>query len=231
MGGVLRVLSANLWNGAADPEGFAALVRGLDADVACVQELTAAQAEALSEVLPHGRLDPDDQHRGLGIALRRPGAVRCIPLPCRDARVTELVPADWPGLEAPVEIVNVHIASPTARPLRRQPGVRRGQLRALLAYLDAGPPRPRAVLGDFNATPVWPVYRRMASRLRDVALEHARARGRRPARTWPRWRWWPGPQLLRIDHCFAQELRVEDCEVLPVAGSDHCALRVDFALP
>jgi endonuclease/exonuclease/phosphatase (EEP) superfamily protein YafD len=225
MGGVLRVISANLWSGRAEPEAFAEQVQALRADVVCAQELAPEQAELLSQVLPHGRLEPREGCFGMGIALRAPAAVGRIPLRFRDARVAVLDPGDWPGLSRPCEIVNVHMASPVMWPIHRQPGVRRAQLRSLFAHLDASPARRRVVVGDFNATPVWPVYRRMARRLTDVVRAHARARGARPRRTWPHW-----PRLLRIDHCFAQDLAVDDVEVLPVRGSDHHALRVDFAL-
>jgi endonuclease/exonuclease/phosphatase (EEP) superfamily protein YafD len=225
MGGVLRVISANLWSGRAEPEAFAEQVQALRADVVCAQELAPEQAELLSRVLPHGRLEPREDCFGMGIALRAPAAVGRIPLHFRDARVAVLDPGDWPGLSGSCEIVNVHMAAPVMWPIHRQPGVRRAQLRSLFAHLDAAPARRRAVVGDFNATPVWPAYRRMARRLTDVVRAHARTRGARPRRTWPHW-----PRLLRIDHCFAHGLAVDDVEVLPVRGSDHHALRVDFAL-
>ena len=79
MGGVLRVISANLWAGRAEPEAFAEQVQALQADVVCAQELAPEQAEALSQVLPHGRLEPRDDCLGMGIALRAPAAVDRIP--------------------------------------------------------------------------------------------------------------------------------------------------------
>jgi endonuclease/exonuclease/phosphatase family metal-dependent hydrolase len=53
-GGALRILSANLRNGGADPEAFADLVRETGAEVVAVQELAPAQADALARVLGHG---------------------------------------------------------------------------------------------------------------------------------------------------------------------------------
>ncbi len=225
MSGVLRVISANLGAGRAQPEAFAQQVLALRADVVCAQEIAPDQAEMLSQVLPHGRLEPRDDCLGMGIALRAPAAMGRIPLHFRDARVAVLDPEDWPDLSRPWEIVNVHMASPAMWPVHRQPAVRRDQLRGLLAHLDAAPARRRAVVGDFNASPAWPLYRRMARRLTDVVHAHARARGERPRCTWPHW-----PRLFRIDHCFAEDLAVEDVEVLPIRGSDHHALRVDFTL-
>jgi len=125
-----------------------------------------------------------------------------------------------------VEIVNVHFAAPHMLPVRLALARRRSQLRMLVTHLDAAR-RPRAVVGDFNATPSWPVYRRLGARLGDAAVEAARRRGTRPARTW---RPFPGsPRLLRIDHALVEALRVLDVAVHPIPGSDHSALVVDIA--
>ena len=61
----LRLVSANLAQ-RTDPAAFARLVADLDADVVAVQELVAAQAEALAAVLPFGRLDPARDYTGHG---------------------------------------------------------------------------------------------------------------------------------------------------------------------
>lgn len=231
MGGQLRILSGNLCNGGADPEALAELVRRSGADVAAVQELSRDQAEALAEVLPYGQLEPADDFTGMGIALRRPAKLERVALDYRDARVARLDPADWPELARPVELVNVHIAAPTVPPFWTQLVRRRAQLRGLLAYLEANPREARAVMGDFNATPVWPVYRGVASRLRDLAREHGRASGRRPRRTWPCWpRPLHGLRLLRIDHCFGQGVTAESFEVVDLPGSDHMGLLIELSV-
>jgi endonuclease/exonuclease/phosphatase family metal-dependent hydrolase len=230
MGAILRIVSANLWNGGAVADAFAEQVQALRADVVCVQELAPDQADALAQVMPHGRLEPADRLHGMGIALREPAEIARIPLRYRDAHAARLDPKHWPGLAAPFEILNVHLAAPVNWPYHRQPAVRDAQLRGLFAHLDAAPEQPRAVLGDFNATPAWPAYRRMARRLPDLVHAHARAQRARPRRTWPHWPWLPWLQLLRIDHCFGHGVRVEDVRVLRVRGSDHCALCVDLVL-
>jgi endonuclease/exonuclease/phosphatase (EEP) superfamily protein YafD len=87
------------------------------------------------------------------------------------------------------------------------------------------------LVGDFNATPVWPLYRRVAREIDDVALAVARRHGRRPARTWgPLWRRAPRMRLLRIDHAFARGVEVSRVRSFDVPGSDHDALCVDVAL-
>jgi endonuclease/exonuclease/phosphatase family metal-dependent hydrolase len=229
MGSHLRVFSGNLMNGRADPEAFADLVRGSGADVVVVQELAHEQAHALSCVFPHGRLEPASDFTGMGIAVRHPAEFDRLSLACRDARIARLEPAHWPTLTGPLEIVNVHIASPawgTSSWSRFK--LRRAQGRGLLQYFDQTPEQTRAVLGDFNATPAWPLYRVVAGQLEDLALTHARSRDARPARTWARWV--GGPPLLRIDHCFGSGVRVDDFQVVAIRGSDHSGLVVDLSV-
>ena len=225
--GSLRVLSANRLNGGADPPALARLVETLAVDVVAVQELTPEQANALARALPFGKLEPLRNHQGMGIALRRPGAVRQVPLPHRSALSAEVEIEGSSG--HPVEVLNVHIAAPHRPPPWCALPVRRGQLRALEAYLDGAPRPHRALVGDLNATPLWPLYRRLVQRFRDAAVEAAARDGGRTARTWGPW---PGaPRLLRIDHALVAGLDVRGVRVVPIAGSDHSALVVDLALP
>ncbi len=227
MGSQLRILSANLASGGADAEAFAELVRRCEPDVVAVQELAPNQAEALARVLPYGELSPDLGHTGMGIALRCPGRLTRLPLYFRDAWVAQLETADWPDLPRSIEILNVHISAPHGWPPWSQTLRRHRQVGRLLTYTDAEPDQPRAVVGDFNATPLWPVYRRIAARFDDLASLHARARGTRPAATWPRW--FGGP-LIRIDHAFGSGLVAEGVEVVDLPGSDHCALVLDVTV-
>jgi endonuclease/exonuclease/phosphatase (EEP) superfamily protein YafD len=101
-------------------------------------------------------------------------------------------------------------------------------MRGLARWLDQNPHGARVVCGDLNATPVWPAYRRLAERLRDVVHHHAASAGARAPRTWGPWH--GAPRLLRIDHVFATGGRVLDLQTVPVEGSDHSALVVDFEL-
>jgi len=223
--GSLRVVTANLYNDRADPDVFARLMGDLEADVVAVQELGPAQAAALARVLPFGALEPARNHMGSGVALRRPGRVARLALPFRSGWVAEVAPPAGP----PVEIVNVHVLAPHYMPTWRALAIRRAQLRALLAYLDSAPPRPRALLGDLNATPAWPVYRRLAARFADAAVEAARANGGGPQATWGPWP--SAPRLFRLDHCLVAGLVALRAQVVDLPGSDHSALVVDLAVP
>jgi endonuclease/exonuclease/phosphatase family metal-dependent hydrolase len=227
LGNTLRVLSANLWNGRADAQAFADLVVEMEADVVAVQELSPEQAEALASVMPHGELQPGREHEGMGIAMKRPGTMSRIPMACRDARVTHLEPADWPGLSAQIEIVNIHIQAPHT--LRPNPAfiVRPKQVRGLERHILERPDVQRVVVGDFNATPLWPAYRRIASHLTDAASHVAEQAGVRASRTWG---FRPGSaRLARNDHGFVGGLEVESFSVVEIREGDHSAIVLDVA--
>jgi endonuclease/exonuclease/phosphatase family metal-dependent hydrolase len=225
LAGSIRVLSGNLWWGRADPEGLINLIREYQVDVFAAQELGFENAEAISSELPYGCLEPDGAFQGMGIALRHPGAYERIPMYYRDARRVVLQPSDWPGLECPVDLVNVHFQAPhTIRPF---PSilVRWRQARDLDRFLDDNPSDMRLVVGDYNATPQWPLYKRYLRRFSDGAIEAAQREGRPVQGTWgPR----PGsPRLLRIDHAMVRGLTVESFRVVEIPRSDHSALIFD----
>jgi endonuclease/exonuclease/phosphatase (EEP) superfamily protein YafD len=225
LGESIRVLSANLWNGRADAEAFARLVVEMEVDVVAVQEISGEQAEALSAVMPYGELEPDTDNQGMGIAMRRPGAYSRLPLPCRDGRAATLDPEHWPELERPLEILNLHFMAPQM--LYPNPSflVRPRQVRGVERYLRARPSDQRVVVGDFNATPWWPLYWRMASHLTDAAVAVAEKVGRSPAPTWGPW--FGAPRLIRIDHGFVAGVEVDDFQVVEVTEADHSAVVVD----
>jgi endonuclease/exonuclease/phosphatase family metal-dependent hydrolase len=227
--GAIRLITANLYHDRARPDALAVLLDELAIDVACFQELGARQADAIARVLPHGKLEPGAtprDHDGMGIAARRPLGASRLALPKRDARLAALTPRDWPELGVTLELVNVHIQAPHTWPQWRALALRRAQLAALLPHLDATPEARRIVCGDFNATPLWPVYRALGARFADLALEHAAQRRERPLRTWGPW---PGaPRLLRIDHVLGAGVLAANVRVLPLAGGDHSALVVDL---
>jgi endonuclease/exonuclease/phosphatase (EEP) superfamily protein YafD len=219
-------MTANLWARRCDAAALGRLLEEEQPDVLAVQELGLEQADAIARVMPHGRLEPRHDCEGMGIALRHPAAVGALELPRREARIARLAPGAWPGLETPLEVVNLHVVAPHQLPPWRTFATRFGQVRGLARWLDANPHPARVLCGDLNATPSWPAYRRVASRLRDVALAHAEENGRSPARTWGPWH--GAPRLLRLDHVFASGGRVLELRERAVLGSDHTALLVEF---
>lgn len=239
----LRLVSANLANDAADPAAFARLVADVGADVVAVQECGPAQAHVLRELLPHGEIDARLDYNGMGVVARAPLHTQRLRLPYRDAWVARLEAEIWgdrlgiggtsgeggaPG-SAALEVVNVHLAAPHIRPVPRGLVMRRRQVLALERYLRETPVPARAMVGDFNATPLWPAYRRLTAQMADAALEVAQRRGRR--RVEPTWsRWIGGPRLLRIDHGFVRGVRVDEFQVVPVIRSDHAALLLELSV-
>ena len=224
----IRLVSANLAKGRADPHKFRDLVESLRADVVAVQELAPSQALVLAEALPFGTLAPGRGSAGMGIALREPGSAFHVPLPYRGGWAAHVAPAGVQAEADPVEILNVHVVAPHLRPMWRTFARRRAQLRALDAYLDATPRRCRVLVGDLNSTPIWPGYRLLRRRLEDAAVEAARRDGRRAPRTWRPYR--SLPCLFRIDHVLTIGLIAHQVRVFPIEGSDHCALVIDLSL-
>jgi endonuclease/exonuclease/phosphatase (EEP) superfamily protein YafD len=225
VGSSIRIFSGNLWFGRADPDGLVELIRRHRIDVFAAQELGFANAEAISSELPFGRLEPCDHFMGMGIALRRPARTERIPLPFRDARRALLDPGEWADLEQAVCLVNVHFQAPHS--LRPFPSalLRHRQVRALERFMYQNPSASRCVMGDYNATPAWPLYRRMRRHLDDAALHFARREGRPVHPTWG-----PRPdsrRLLRIDHAMVRGLDVEHFEVVAIPGSDHSGILLD----
>ena len=163
----------------------------------------------------------------MALALRHSAAVGRVELRGRHALRTLLRPERWPGLASPLEIVTAHIQAPHLWPAWQSLALRRVQLRGLLAHLSAAPDLPRVVVADLNATPLWPVYRRLTGLLEDAALLHARSHGRTLDPTWS-----PRPDglpILRLDHGLLAGVDVHDFRVLPVAGSDHAGILLEVS--
>ncbi len=205
----------------------------LRADVVALQEAEPRHYETLARALPHGAFHEGRRSSGMGLCLRHaPAEARAIPLAWRPAPWMRLSPANWPGLTRPLEVVAVHIAAPH---VYTPPGygfwLRRKQMQQLEAHFsdqvhEQGDPAT-VVIGDFNATPLWPVYQRMAGQLTDAAVSTAQRRGRAAEPTWGAIR--RGPRMLRIDHAFTRGVEASDLHVVDLEGSDHSALVVDLA--
>jgi endonuclease/exonuclease/phosphatase family metal-dependent hydrolase len=229
-GGVLRVLSANMYFGEGDAEVIVALVREAGADVLCLQELTAdavtrLRQAGLDELMPHTLLElrgSKPASNGSGIYSRFPlGEGPAVP-PSMMAQPTAL-------LELPdgdeVELMCVH---PCAPGVRRWGGPTRWH-----AELKALPPPgklPRVLAGDFNSTLDHAVFRGV---LRLGYADAAQQTGNALVPTWQ----WPGKNdgkraLLPLDHVLVSPgCAVRAFSVHAVPGSDHRAVYVEIQLP
>ena len=68
----MRVVTANLFFGRARPGSVQDAVRSVDPDVLAVQELTPTVADAISEVMSHGRHKMRWRGASLGLFFSRP---------------------------------------------------------------------------------------------------------------------------------------------------------------
>jgi len=219
---MLRVLSCNLFYGRADARALLELVESESVDLVCAQELSPRVAARLAAFLPHGDIEQVPHHCGNGIASRFRVTTRRIPLPHRSGCVARLSPEHWPALSADVEIVNVHLAAPHVWPWFPNRLRRAHQVEALLADRRSAGDVAQALLGDLNATPAWPAYRRLAAGYRDAATGHG------GGRTWPRVRRLGLNGLWRIDHCFVKGLEAVSLRTVDLPGSDHMGLLVEL---
>lgn len=216
----LRILTANLYNGAADPAAFAAALRSYSPDFVAVQELSDNAADVLDAWGTSHLLDPRDDTTGMGAAARLDADFSRLDFPFRHPIRAEFDGRRW-GL-GDVELINTHIVNPIARPLLHSKQLRARELAALETLLASGPQGDsRILVGDFNSSPAWPFYRRVAKLATDGAVSAGTAR-----RTWsyfPR-----SPRLLRIDHVFLQGVTCGGTQLVPIPGADHRGLLADI---
>lgn len=226
----VRVFSGNLWLGKADCDGLIDLIRRHQIDVFAAQELGFENAEAIASELPYGALEPasaDAGFLGMGIALRKPAVYSQVPLDFRPARRVILDPSEWEGLLRPLDLLNVHFQAPHSISPFPSFRVRGNQAKGLERFFDAEPSDARLVVGDYNATPAWPLYKRLARGFSDAAVLCAQREGRVVERTWGPTA--EGPRLFRIDHALVRGLQVENFQVIDIPGSDHSGLLFDVA--
>lgn len=208
----MRLMTANLWNGRADPASLRHVLDDVVPDVLVAQEVGFADAEVIEGFFPHGFVRGAYDITGRAFAARKPIDVETVDLPLRPLHM-----ADIDG----VVVLGVHLANPTDIPAG--PRIRKVEVDAILQRAS-GLERV-VVAGDMNATPLWPVYRRLTADLADGVAELHRTLGTRPRPTWSRVPW--GPRLLRIDHVLTRGMRTTSVSLATIAGSDHSAVVVD----
>ncbi len=211
----MRLLTANLYTGRAGVSAFATVLDAERPDVVVCQEVGTDMAAMLSVRFGHGVVvGDDDNHTGRAMLSHAPLVVNTLEMALRPGLRTRI---DLAGVG--VELVGIHLANPVTGP--RAVALRRLQVSAVLDHLDSVG-TPAVVVGDMNATPVWPAYRRLRSRLRDGIADAARHSGRSPQRTWAARPGWP--PMLRIDHMLTAGVVLDDVVVHRIAGSDHLAV-------
>ncbi|MGW0434047.1 endonuclease/exonuclease/phosphatase family protein [Micromonospora sp. NPDC003197] len=222
----LRVLTANLLVGVADPATVVALVRTHQVDILAVQEFTpeaqaALDQHGLAELLPHRQLNAEVGTTGSGVYARFPLAdtgTRRNYGGFTQAYATVQVP-DAP----PVLVESAHPCAPYAH----------GQLRCWHTDLDRQPKATgdgplRILAGDFNATLDHQPLRAL---LDTGYVDAAAAAGVGLTGTWGPYDGDPIPPVA-IDHVLVDpRVGVRAASVHPLPGSDHRAVLADLALP
>jgi len=221
----IRVLTANLYHGTADPESIATAARE-HADLLLVQELSPHLALTLSENylrsdFPYEVLRPGNYGAGVGIWSRYPivqsSAITKFALGAITATVRP------PGA-ADVIVASVHIAGPWPQSVdkwREEIAALPGVLERLAAAAGSG---AAIVAGDLNATADLKPFRRLLDTgFRDGSPPF------RFAATYPANM--PVPPLIRIDHILTYNSTATGAYTVRIAGSDHRALGAKVYVP
>ncbi|WBB77137.1 endonuclease/exonuclease/phosphatase family protein [Micromonospora sp. WMMD1128] len=226
-GPTLRLLTANLRLGSADPAALVALVRAQRVDVLTVQELTPQLAAdldrlGLATLLPHRSLSPEVGSTGSGLyarhPLRDPGHRRHRRWFLTQAYATVTVPG-----APPLRVESAHPGAPYT--LDAVPKWWTDQR----AQPPATPTAGLSVLaGDFNATLDHATMRRLIA---TGYTDAADAVGAGLAGTWGPYGGDPIPPVT-IDHVLVdRRIAVLAVGTRPVPGSDHRALLAELRLP
>lgn len=220
-----RVLCLNLYRGRVTSDQLTALLDAAAPDVGVFQELTLPLADVVADRFAHHALHPAPNAAGRGIASKRPMESALLDLPHRPAPVATLHPRVWGQLDRPLSLVNLHMTHPLAFPPWRSARHRTGQVDGVLGHAREN--GDLMVVGDLNAAPGWPSYRRFRSHFEDGATLVADRHRRRPEMTWSLR---PGGRaLMRIDHVLVTGVTVLDLTTIRIGTSDHRALVADIA--
>jgi endonuclease/exonuclease/phosphatase family metal-dependent hydrolase len=225
-GPAVRVMTANLREGHADPAAVVALARAQRVDVLALQEVTPPElgrlmGAGLGRMLPYWSANPQwVLPAGTALFSRYPlTGVGRHELPMT---FTETLATVQPPGAVPVAIDVVHYCAPVDP---AQTACWRAGVRSIPAATPDGP--VRLLLGDFNMTLDFPDLRHiLATGYRDAAD----VVGEGLAPTFP----YLGPPLPRLtpDHVLAdRRIGVSAVSVHPIENSDHRAVFAELTFP
>jgi endonuclease/exonuclease/phosphatase (EEP) superfamily protein YafD len=224
----VRVLTANLGLGQADPKAVVALARET-ADVLVVQEMTPGLAVAMSAagmdaVMPHRSIDPRKNAEGVGIWSRYPIAdsrvISGYQLAMRIAKI------QVPSVAIAPTVLAVHLAAPWVQPLQYfRDDIARFPTTLQAAAREAGSGAV-IVAGDLNSTYDMRPFRQLLDAGYRDAAEQA---GAGLTRSFPS-QSWTGP-VVGIDHVLVRNATAAAAQTVPVSGSDHRGLFTVIELP
>lgn len=230
IGGVtapIRVLTANLRDGAVGPEAVSAAAER--ADILLVQELTPELAEALDRrgfaaVFPFRAIEPRRWAAGVGIFSRYPiVASRRVAGFELGALCATVRP---PGAAADAVVMSVHLVGPWPQAVDQW----RAEIAALpeaLAGLAADAGGGAVIVGgDFNASASMRPFREL---LRDGFRDAAGQSGAGLIATYPADT--AAPPLIAIDHILTRNASASQAQAVRVAGSDHLGVAATVLVP
>jgi endonuclease/exonuclease/phosphatase (EEP) superfamily protein YafD len=224
----VRIMSANLRYGRADPDALVRLARQ-HADILAVQELTPdlssrLSAAGLDDTFPFRALRDREGPAGVGIWSRYPISRSDVDESFWLGLLTAHVRI--PDVKAETTVVVTHLAAPWPNPLSGW----RADLARLSVTLQeiaaAADDDPVMLAGDLNATPDIREFRRV---LRDGYHDAAEQAGAGLTRTHPADIWLP--PLLALDHILIRGCTATAVRTMSVPGSDHRAIVADVEIP
>jgi endonuclease/exonuclease/phosphatase (EEP) superfamily protein YafD len=224
----VRLVSANLRYGRADPAAVVQIARSTNTDILGVQELTPEKAELLSaqgleELLPHRALRAREGPAGVGIWSRYPIDAGTLDerfwLGLLTARI------HIPGVHAPATVVVTHLSAPWPEPID---GWRTDldHLGTALQEIASDAEGPIMVAADLNATRDIREFRAL---LRDGYRDGAEQAGAGLTRTHPADIFLP--PVFAVDHVLTRGCIATSMRTLRLRGSDHRALVAEVVAP
>ena len=225
---VVRLVTANLWNGADDVGAIGEEIGQSDPDIVILQEITPRHLARLDglgvfERYRANAVAPERGHAGIGIWSRfEIGELERVDVAGeRQLRAWILTPDG-----GRLRLYAVHAPAPVPSKVDRWRSWFEMMARDVRLEMR-GHAWPVIVAGDFNAT----VDHRSFRRLVDAGLcDAALAAGRGWHMTWST-RWKGIPPLFRIDHVLVRpNLRLDGYRVGRGGGSDHRPVFVDLSI-
>lgn len=224
----LRVISANLRDGQAEPQHVVSLIRD-QADVLAFQELTPGEVDRLSAAginvtFPYRWLDANGGARGVGLWSRFPLNARRRIGGYTFAMIS--VQIRVPGLSIDPTVVVVHLPGPWPQPIdswRRDITLLPATLQEVAERAGTG---CVVAAADLNSTTDMRPFRTL---LNDGYRDAAEQSGAGIEPTFPAD--WRLPPFVAIDHVLTRGCTATSLRTIEVPGSDHRGLVATVMVP
>jgi len=217
-----RGLLMNVNTETGSPEKVAAVIKELNPDIIALEEVNDRWLASLAvplQAYPFSKAMPREDNFGIALYSRHPFV---------KSEILEIGEAGVPSVIAELELPSGRFTVIATHPL--PPGgseysrLRNDQLASLPAVVKWATNSPVLLLGDLNATPWCPYFKRL---LRESGLRDS-SQGKGVLPSWPTYLPF---MLIPIDHClYTTGIYIQKKVLGPKTGSDHYPLAVDFIL-